>query len=43
MKTGLIRNVEVTFIDKTDPTDPTRKEGYLKDQITNLSSTATEY
>ena len=34
---GLINNVESIFIDKTDPSDPTRREEFWKTKLKTLA------
>ena len=35
---GFISDVSVTFIDKTDPSDPLKKEGYWRSNLKTMAS-----
>ena len=34
---GLINDVEIVFIDKTDPSDPTRREEFWRNEVKTLA------
>ena len=34
---GLINDVEIVFIDKTDPSDPTRREEFWRNKLKTLA------
>ena len=34
---GLINDVEINFVDKTDPSDPTRKEEFQRTKLKTLA------
>ena len=35
---GMINDVEIVFIDKTDPSDPTRREEFWRNKLKTLAA-----